>query len=242
MAKIKERKTLSEYTLPFFAGEDKIDITVRVKRARTLRMRVDKNGEVVLTLPFHLTKSDALGFIEKNRDWIIKNHSRALEEKKKAPTFRDETTVRYLGRDLMLRVFEGKKTDVCRIDDVIILTVSGADGVEKRRTAVSAFLAKQFLIYITQRVNYFAALTGLRPGKISLRKMSSRWGSCTVTTGDIRFSTELISKTPEEVDYVVLHELCHIRYHNHGPEFHAMLSRFMPSFRKIEKKMNGKAE
>ena len=79
--------------------------------------------------------------------------------------------------------------------------------------------------------------TGLRCSGWSVRDMKSRWGRCNTTTGHINFSLMLADRTDDELDYVILHELAHTVVANHGPEFKAILDRYMPDWRIIRKEM-----
>lgn len=69
--------------------------------------------------------------------------------------------------------------------------------------------------------------------------MVSRWGSCNVKTGRICINVQLAAQPPECLEYVVVHELCHLREANHGPRFHALLDAYLPHWRDAERKLRG---
>jgi len=81
-------------------------------------------------------------------------------------------------------------------------------------------------------------VTGLHPSSYYVRDMKTRWGTCNVRTGRICLNLRLYGKPDEWLSYVVLHELAHLKYANHGPEFKRFLSRYMPDWQKIRKEMN----
>lgn len=80
-------------------------------------------------------------------------------------------------------------------------------------------------------------IVGVRAGKLAYRNMRSRWGSCQPSTGRICINVRLALYPPECLEYVVVHELCHMLVRGHGPKFHALLDRFMPDWRERRAKL-----
>ncbi len=80
---------------------------------------------------------------------------------------------------------------------------------------------------IPDRVAYFAPLVGVEYGRIAIRDQRTRWGSCSAK-GNLNFNCLLVLTPPEVLDYVVVHELCHLRELNHSPRFWAEVRSIMP--------------
>lgn len=80
-------------------------------------------------------------------------------------------------------------------------------------------------------------IMGVKAGKIAYRNMTSRWGSCQPATGRICINVRLALYPPECLEYVVVHELCHLLERGHGPRFHALMDRFMPDWRERRAKL-----
>lgn len=78
---------------------------------------------------------------------------------------------------------------------------------------------------------------GVKCTSWQIRKMTSRWGSCTVESGRIRFAFQLAFEPPECVELIVVHELCHLRERGHGPRFHALMDRYLPDWRERNKRL-----
>jgi len=87
----------------------------------------------------------------------------------------------------------------------------------------------------------YAEMTGLYPGKISIRNMHTRWGSCNPQSRAIHFAVQLIDMPDEFIEYVVLHELCHLKYRSHGVRFWALVERYMPDYKERKKLQKAKA-
>lgn len=95
---------------------------------------------------------------------------------------------------------------------------------------------------IPGRVAHFAPLVGVTYGRIAIRAQKGRWGSCS-TQGNLNFNCLLMLVPGEVLDYIVVHELCHIKHHNHSANFWAEVKRVMPDYKSREKwlKDNGSA-
>ena len=86
-------------------------------------------------------------------------------------------------------------------------------------------------------VQAWEPILGVKAGKLAYRNMKSRWGSCQPSTGRICINVRLALYPPECLEYVVVHELCHLLVHGHGPEFHALMDRVMPDWRQRRAKL-----
>ena len=106
-----------------------------------------------------------------------------------------------------------------------------ADAAEKER------LRRALRARIAGRLPAIEQRTGLRANGFAIRDMHTRWGSCNTTTNHLNFSLMLAYRSDEELDYIILHELAHTRVPNHGPEFKAILDRYYPNWRAIQKQL-----
>lgn len=89
---------------------------------------------------------------------------------------------------------------------------------------------------IPKRVEYYAALTGLRPSAVRITSAKTRFGSCS-GKNSLNFSLYLMLYSKEAIDYVVLHELCHIVHKNHSKQFYQLVARYMPDYRNYIKEL-----
>ena len=84
--------------------------------------------------------------------------------------------------------------------------------------------------YLPGRVEYYGGLMGLRPAGITITGARTRFGSCS-SKRRISFSFRLMQSPPEAIDYVVVHELAHLRHMNHSPQFYALIEQYMPDYK-----------
>ncbi len=108
--------------------------------------------------------------------------------------------------------------------------LTGVDFLNQRQRRLEA-LIRELLSEWMRRMN-------VAPTRISFRKMKSRWGSCATKTGRITLSTNLALVPPRLVEYVLAHELCHLRHPDHSPAFHAELRRCLPDAQAREKELD----
>ena len=91
--------------------------------------------------------------------------------------------------------------------------------------------------FVPALIEKWAPIIGVSPGKLAYRNMVSRWGSCNVKTGRICINVQLAAQPPECLEYVVVHELCHLLVSGHGPSFYALLDQHLPNWRAARKKL-----
>lgn len=91
-------------------------------------------------------------------------------------------------------------------------------------------LRRRAKAYLPQRVEYYAALMGVTPTAVHITSARTRFGSCS-GKNSISFSLYLMQYPAEAIDYVVVHELAHIRHHDHSPAFYAEVAKIMPDYR-----------
>ncbi len=91
---------------------------------------------------------------------------------------------------------------------------------------------------IPEKVKYFSKITGLSPSGIKITDAKKRFGSCS-GKNSLCFSLRLMQYSEQCIDYVVLHEIAHIKYHNHGKEFYEFIKKFMPDYKEHEKLLKG---
>ncbi len=96
-------------------------------------------------------------------------------------------------------------------------------------------LRKRAKEIIPEKVNYFSALMGVTPTDVKINSAKKRYGSCT-GKNSLNFSLYLMDKSDEFINYVVIHELAHIKHHNHSKNFYEFIEKFMPNYKEIIKR------
>ncbi len=202
-------------------------------RGRNIRIKIDAEGNVYLAIPSSASRSYAEKFALSKYDWIVahRNEKLAKAESRKLP----EGTIRLFGEAVEVVFVQSGKSAV-EGGKAYVRTRSSAG--EDTAKATDKFLRESLTAYISESLPVFAAKTGLKPASWNLRNMKTRWGTCNSTAKKITFCTRLAEKPRDCIDYVILHELAHLKYPNHGEQFKKFLSAYMPDWKNRRARLN----
>ena len=200
---------------------------IRHPRARQYVLRVLPDGTPRVTIPRWGSKREALAFLEAQRDWVARQRAKQAERGPGAPReWRDGHQVLLGGRPLTLRRGTAGRAGVLAEDDALIVTPRPRDG-EDLRPVAAAWLLGRAKRLLPPRLLALAEHFDLTVTRVSVRNQRARWGSC-ATGGRISLNWRLI-QTPDDVrDYVLIHELMHLRQPNHSARFWALVARACP--------------
>lgn len=145
----------------------------------------------------------------------------------------DGATVVVLGQPCVIRVVEEPGRARVGVDPpgVVALHVPVGASEAARLQLLQAWLRRTLIGLLAPLVDLWQAAMGVRCTSFTVRRMRTRWGSCTPRTGRIRFNLELVRKPLPCVEYVVVHELAHLREPGHGPPFRRLMDRHLPDWR-----------
>ena len=193
----------------------------RSQRARRVRVTVDPDGSVTVTLPRRAPERAAAEAVEELAPWIARRRrtfARAAAEVARMPG-----TVPYLGATLTL-VPEPGRTRVHRRGDVLLVP----DG--DPRPALERWYRRAARAEIGPRLDAATGRAGTAYTGLTIRGQRTRWASCS-SGGAMSFNWRLLLAPPEILDYVVEHEVCHLEVMDHSPRFWALLEARVPGWR-----------
>jgi len=198
-----------------------VEVTMRLNpRARRLIVKVHPStGEVTVVAPSRRGLDRALDFARGEAPWIARQLARVPKPIPLVPG----AYVPFLGREHMIVKME--RGAVTRDADAAAITVGGR--VEHAQRRVIDFLKREARRILDERSNEFAALIEAKVKRITVRDTASRWGSCS-TSKTISYSWRLILAPQFVLDYVVAHEVAHLREMNHGPRFWRLVRAIIP--------------
>jgi predicted metal-dependent hydrolase len=210
---------------------------IRVRGARRYILRVRPDGRLRVTVPRWGSKREALAFVEKQRRWIERERARVLADC--GPREWDDGSTILLDGQAVRITIEGEGTRRVAIYGGRRVHLRDGVGVREAIEADLRALAREQLV---PRLEALAALHGLPVGRVTIRNQRSRWGSCS-PAGAIALNLRLVQTPPDVRDYVLLHELMHLRQQNHSRRFWRLVQAACPSFREAERwlKVQGKA-
>ena len=218
-----------------------LEVEVTRKRMRYIRVRVRRDGAVCLSVPWHVSTKEAVDFLLSKWDWVIEARQRVLSRPAAVePQYLDGDTVMLFGEQLKLQLVDvpygGNIVELG--EGVIRLYQAGTTTPQRRGRLIWAFLGARLRERLAAMLADWLGRLGEGPVKWSVRDMSTEWGSCTKTRRTLRFNLKLAQKPLEYVEYIVVHELTHLRVANHGPDFKALMDERMPDWRERRKALN----
>ena len=225
---------------------DGLAVRVVRKRQKNMYVRVKPpDARVEVTAPLHFTDSEIAWFIREKKDLILKHRSQVLERERARAQEGSLADTR--GRRGGADASGSGRGSGSRDGDArgSAPRGEGADAAGPKRSTsapTQAELAEWRAVveaFTPALIEKWAPIIGVRPGKLAYRNMVSRWGSCNVKTGRICINVQLATHPPECLEYVVVHELCHLLEANHGPRFKALLDAYLPHWREAEAKLKG---
>lgn len=219
------------------AGQGRsVEIAVQVSaRARRLSLRVDPvRGGVILVLPSRRHRPEGLRFAESRAGWIL---SRVARVPDRVP-FADGASVPVLGVPHTVRHLPDSRRLLTLAEGEI--RVGGPPALVERQ--VTMWLRAEARRMLVPRSEAAAARIGSTVAKVTVRDTRSRWGSCS-STGALSYSWRLVLAPEHVLDYVVVHEVAHLRELNHGPRFWGLVADLMPNHASARRwlKANGAA-
>ena len=198
-------------------------------RRSTLALELRADGSLTVAAPAGVPLALVRRFVASRRRWI--EGKRALLAQAQRPRLAFETGARLplLGTALTLQLAPGRERATrCRRDgDMLVVPAAAGDAAQR---VVETWYRHLAADHFAERVAHFAPRVERAPQRLTVRAQRTRWGSCT-RHGHVSLNWRLLQASPEVLDYVVVHELCHLLVPNHSPRFWAEVARVIPDFR-----------
>ncbi len=229
-------------------GDKIIPFRVVCDPSRTSRIaiHVDPDGSVIVDAPSDAPDELIHRAVRKRARWIVR-HVEAAENRYRHVQPREYVSgeqVLYLGRRYVLKVIISERANRS------VKLAAGRLEVRTEDTAPGAVRARLRAWYRFHAQDYFHRRIGdisaglpwvNTPPPLQLLEMTRQWGSCS-TSGQIILNPHLVKAPREAVDYVIIHELIHIKVHDHSPEFTALLGQYMPDWRSTKRSLDAMVE
>lgn len=219
-------------------GRDSVTFSLNFSKRKTLGITVTPTKEVKVVAPEGTEQERVLRAVKRRMSWILEQLDGFAETSfiKQTTTYHSGQTLRFLGRNYMLRVNE-----VAAFEEEIvslehnILRVDIRDRMQADRInlMIDEWYRNEALVYLAER---FEALYqrvrkyGIEKPKYYLRRMDKRWGSCTPSK-TIFLNPDLIQLPSHCIEYAIMHELCHLMHPDHSKEYYSFLDTVMPDWK-----------
>ena len=220
-----------------------LSYTLVFRSRRTIGFAVRPDGSVHVSAPAGTSAEWVAQQVLKKADWILKHQATFASRPAPTPSRRYEAGSLhwYQGQAYPLRFAAGPRLGVAVAAAELVVTTPSALTAAHTEAVLHAWYVRQarpqFAEAMARVWPRFAEFNLARP-TLFVRQMRTRWGSCTPRTGRIRLSPELVRARPECLDFVLLHECCHLLVGDHSPAFYALQARLMPDWEQWKKELN----
>jgi predicted metal-dependent hydrolase len=204
-------------------------VLVRSTRARRYILRLRPDGVLRVTIPRRGSRREALDVIERHRPWIERQWRQRIADGRSHDLWQEGTRILFRGVEVALAVESNARGHrVCFADQVVHVASDG-----RIRDAVEARLREIAARELEPRLRDFAARHALTVDRVIVRNQRTRWGSCS-GQGSISLNWRLVQMPPFVSDYVLWHELMHLRQANHSRRFWREVEAVCPEYRAAE--------
>ena len=218
------------------------------KKIKNINLRIKPNLEVYISVPMNLHRDYIENFIRSKEEWIksVLKKVENVKEKQKDFEYKNGEIHKFLGKEYNLTVKTGNFNAVSLKNNIrpneIILTVNENifENIDEKKKIMEKWYFENAKKLFLQFMEKWLEILDENVEKVAIKPMKTRWGSCNYVKRYINLNTELIKKTPFEIEYVILHELTHLKYPNHGRGFYNYIERYMPNYKVAEKMLNAK--
>jgi len=218
-----------------------LEFKIIYSRRRTIGISVLPDSSVIVRVPYLTSLKTISRIVNEKYNWVLKHRDnyRRLDSSPLIRSYATGSTHLFRGKESVLKIEKSGKSYIRFFDNTIELRTERAEDA----IAIKRLLYKG---YKDEALKYFPGLMSkvlmeheiqmFKPAGLVIRTMKRRWGSCS-NKGVITLSTELIKLSDIYIEYVIAHELCHLKNHNHGREYYKLLSKVSPDYKQIRKEL-----
>lgn len=205
-----------------------------------MAIMIRRDGSVELRVPYNTSDNALTAFIRSKAGWIMKHSERISQShSQQVKYYTDGEHHQYLGKNIPLIIKQTGRNRISFNGDAILIESSNQWNPENGKQLLNGLFRKMAMDVFSERLGTLLqkySAYNFKPTGLKVRNSVSRWGSCSAN-GSITISTNLLKKRVELIDYVILHELCHLRHRNHGPGFYDLLEELCPDYRSLKNEL-----
>lgn len=205
------------------------------KNIKSIILRVDKNGKVKVSVPKYISKERIQDFVAKHTQWIE-------SKQKNIPKYANGEIIKYFDKQYILQVNLSSKNTAKEAknlfgEDILELFLK-QDSTKNIKKMIEKWYKSKSQNLIYSIIESHKNTINREVSHITLREMTTKWGSCNYKTAKITLNTSLFHKPKICFEYVLTHELVHLIHPNHGKDFYKMLESLMPNWREAKMLLN----
>jgi predicted metal-dependent hydrolase len=200
------------------------------KRRKTISLQISNNSEVTICAPHFTPTGEINRFVREKQNWIQRTIQKQTLLLTKEKEYTAGELFYYLGESFPLEVFfeESARKGLVFWRDRFYL--NSCDAAVDGMSFFISWYKKKAKEYLSERVEFFSRKLFLQPRQVKITSAGKRWGSCS-EDNNLSFSFRLIMAPPAVIDYVVVHELMHVKEKSHSSRFWKLIEAVMPEYK-----------
>ena len=217
-----------------------IDVQVNKKNIKNMHLSVKPPlGKVVVSAPLLLSTKSIENFVRLNLGWIKKQQEKFINQPRmSARQYMSGETYYIFGKQFFLEFIPSKKRTF-KIDGTkILLYMPEKSSVENRQKFIREKFRKILIEQLERLIPKWEETTNLHCESFKTKYMTTRWGTCNSKAKRIWINLQMVEKPLECLEYIILHELIHLKISNHGKDFIEMMNQFMPDWKDRKNLLN----
>ena len=216
-------------------GERHVDyVLVRRRGRRGVGLKVDETG-LTVSAPSTMPLARVEAMVRESEPWIVRKIAEWRTRQVPEASWSEGTALPFLGASLVLRLLPGRRCLAERLGGELRVQTPTAQAAQVRH-AVVTWYRRTALAYLDDRVTTLAAGAGIPRPRVFLSSALARWGSCN-SRREVRLAWRLVKAPAHLIDYVICHELAHLRHMNHSSAFWAEVGRQCPDYRRLREQL-----
>jgi predicted metal-dependent hydrolase len=208
-------------------GNSQITYKVHKTKRRTTEIVVDTSGVEILTSE-QKSHKQIQNLVKKNSRWIFRKQLWANNQNNLKISFKQGTRLPYLGKKYLLKIEESKTENICLLQGKFFIKVK-KNTTKKVQEIFKNWLKQHAQKIIEKRAHQYEDKLGVKFDKIIIKDHKERWGSVS-KNNTININLSILCAPSKIIDYVIIHELCHLKIPDHSPKYWNLLYKMMPDY------------
>ena len=210
------------------------------KNTKTIKYKLYPDLTIKVIVPESMSSEEIQVRVNKRRTWIRKNIEFYTQDKISATVeYKSGSTIRYLGREYRLKLIQSDDESIKLLGKYLVVNVRSKEPKRVEHLIDEWYKTHAVLYFNRTIIKCLAKLSkyGIEKPSMFIRKMKSRWGSCIQRKCKIIINSNLIKESSQCIEYVIMHELCHLKYPSHNNQFYMFFSVVMPDWKLRKNKL-----
>ena len=228
----------------FMHKNREIKFNIIYRKRKTMSLEIKRDGIINVIAPNGLDKTCIVDKVKNKSDWIIKklDEIEVLDNNRYIRSYESGDIFLYLGNEYILEILVDKSTigTSVSLENNKLIVRSNSNNKDVIQRALKKWYTDETLGIVKERINYYKLFFEDTVTSIKIKDQKSRWASCTYKN-EILFNLRCSMMPIQIIDYIVVHEMCHMKHRNHSKDFYLAVERILPDYKERVKwlKNNG---